>query len=155
MADLVLLNGKIMTMDDAQPSVEAVAIANDRVIAVGTNVQLKKYIRDETQIVDLDGKFAMPGLIEGHAHFLGLGRSMMMLNLSKADSWEEIVASGRRSRQSGSPGAMDRRSRMASVKMVAATNAQRSRLSIIRVHQPTDSESSCVADACQRTYEFC
>jgi predicted amidohydrolase YtcJ len=91
MADLVLLNGNIMTMDEARPSVEAIAIAKDRIIAVGTNAQLKKYIRDETQIVDLDGKFAMPGLIEGHGHFVGLGQSMMMLNLAGANSWEEIV----------------------------------------------------------------
>lgn len=90
-ADLILLNGNITTMDESQPSVEAVAIAKDRIIAVGNNAQIKKYIRDETQILDLDGKFAMPGLIEGHGHFVGLGQSMMMLNLAGAKSWEEIV----------------------------------------------------------------
>ena len=90
-ADLVLVGGNIATMDIAQPTAEAIAICKDRIIAVGTNEQIRRFIVPETRVIDLDGKFAMPGLIEGHAHFVGLGQSMMMLNLSQAKTWDDIV----------------------------------------------------------------
>ncbi len=90
-ADLVLVGGNIATMDIARPTAEAVAISKDRIIAVGSNEQIRKFIVPETRVLDLEGKFAMPGLIEGHAHFVGLGQSMMMLNLSKAKTWDDIV----------------------------------------------------------------
>ena len=155
MADLVLLNGNIMTMDDAQPSVEAIAIAKDRIIAVGTNAQLKKYIRDETQIVDLDGKFAMPGLIEGHGHFVGLGQSMMMLNLANANSWEEIVDQVAEAAKVVPPGQwiVGRGWHQSKWSQPPQPNVQG--YPTFDVHQRTHSESSRVADACQRPYEFC
>ncbi len=78
-------------MDEANPRAEAIAISKDRILAIGSNAQIKSLMRAETKVIDLAGKFAMPGLIEGHAHFLGLGESMMMLNLSTATSWDEIV----------------------------------------------------------------
>ena len=90
-ADLVLVGGNFATMDEANPRAEAIAISKDRILAIGSNAQIKSLMRAETKVIDLEGKFAMPGLIEGHAHFLGLGESMMMLNLSKATSWDEIV----------------------------------------------------------------
>ena len=91
MADLVLVGGNFATMDAANPHAEAIAISKNRILAIGSNSQIKSLIRAETKVIDLAGKFAMPGLIEGHAHFLGLGESMMMLNLSTATSWEDIV----------------------------------------------------------------
>jgi predicted amidohydrolase YtcJ len=89
--DLVLLGGNILTMDQAHPTAEAIAIRGDRIQAVGSNESIRKYIGDSTEVIDLEGRFAMPGLIEGHGHFVGLGESLMMLDLSQAKSWEEIV----------------------------------------------------------------
>ena len=90
-ADLVLTNGNVATMDIAKPMAEAIAISGDRILAVGSAESIKNYIGAETKIIDLDGQFAMPGFIEGHAHFVGLGQSMMMLNLTKAKTWDDVV----------------------------------------------------------------
>jgi hypothetical protein len=90
-ADLVLLNGEFATMDQAQPAAQAIAIQGDQILDIGSDPQIRKLVSPATKIIDLEGRFAMPGLIEGHGHFVGLGESLMMLDLSKAKSWEEIV----------------------------------------------------------------
>ncbi|MEE2826345.1 MAG: amidohydrolase [Planctomycetota bacterium] len=90
-ADLILIGGQVATMDPARPRVEAIAIKGERILAVGSNEEIQRYSDAETRKIDLQGKFLMPGFIEGHAHFLGLGQSMMMLNLANADTWDEIV----------------------------------------------------------------
>ena len=90
-ADLVLTGGNIYTVDSAMPTAESIAFIKDRIVAVGSNDQVKKLIGDETRVVELKGKFVMPGFIEGHSHFVGLGESMMMLKLQKAKNWGEVV----------------------------------------------------------------
>lgn len=90
-AELVLVDGNIYTLDGARPTAQAIAISKDRILAVGTNEAIKNYVGDETRIVDLDGKFVMPGFIEGHGHFVGIGEAKMMLNLHKAKTWDDIV----------------------------------------------------------------
>lgn len=90
-ADLVLKGGHVVTVDDTNPEGQAVAVAGDRILAVGTDKSIAKYITDDTKIIDLNGRLAIPGFIEGHAHFVGLGQSRMMLDLTTADSWDDIV----------------------------------------------------------------
>jgi predicted amidohydrolase YtcJ len=87
-ADLVLRNGKIVTLDPAQPQVEAIAITSGKIVAVGSNAQMPP----ATKVIDLKGHLAIPGFIEGHGHFMGLGESKMMLNLRDAKNWDQIVA---------------------------------------------------------------
>ncbi len=91
-ADLVLLNGTIVTMDDNIPKVEAIAIKSDTIQAVGTNKYIEELIGDKTEVIDLKGKFVMPGFFESHAHLLALGESKMELDLSTATNWDEIIA---------------------------------------------------------------
>ncbi len=90
-ADLVLLNGKIVTMEDDYPEVEAIAIRGKHILAIGTEQEIKHYITDRTDIIDLQGQLAIPGLIEGHGHFLRLGEVLTQLDLTKARNWPEIV----------------------------------------------------------------
>ena len=90
-ADLVLTNGKIVTVDPDLPEAEAVAIRADTIAAVGTAEEIAALIGSNTRVIDLDGRLAVPGLIEGHAHFMGLGQAKMNLDLAKAESWNEIV----------------------------------------------------------------
>ncbi len=90
-ADMVLMGGNIYTVDASQPTAEAIAISKRRILAVGSNQLIRKFVGDETKVIDLEGQFAMPGFIEGHAHFVGLGEAMMMLNLHQADTWGDIV----------------------------------------------------------------
>ena len=91
-ADLVMLNGKIVTIDDANPRVDALAVKGDTVLALGTVDEINALIGDETEVIDVKGKFVMPGFIDSHAHFLGIGRSKMKLDLKSARNWDEIVA---------------------------------------------------------------
>jgi predicted amidohydrolase YtcJ len=67
-ADLVLRNGKIITVDREFSIAQAIAIAGERILAVGPNDSMASYTAAATRIVDLKGKAIMPGLIDGHAH---------------------------------------------------------------------------------------
>lgn len=90
-ATLVLRGGKIVTVERATPEVQALAIRGDRIVAMGTSDEIAKYVGAATDVIELDGRMAMPGFIEGHAHFTGLGESRMRLDLMDAASWDEIV----------------------------------------------------------------
>lgn len=90
-ADLVLMNGKIITVDDAKPTAEALAVLKDRILAVGSNGEIKPYIAAATRVIDLKGKLAVPGFIDAHGHFLSLGYAKMRLDLTKAKNWAHIV----------------------------------------------------------------
>ncbi len=91
-ADLVLRNGKIITMDPEVPRGTAIAMTGDRVSWVGGEADVDRWIDLDTDVVDLDGRLAVPGLIEGHAHFVGLGEALAGLDLLDTQSWEEVVA---------------------------------------------------------------
>ena len=91
-ADLVLLHGNIVTLDPARPKAEALAARGDTIVAVGTDEEIRKLAGPNTKVIDLEGKLAIPGFIEAHAHFLSLGQSKRILDLHTAKSWDEIVA---------------------------------------------------------------
>ncbi|MCS7013947.1 MAG: amidohydrolase [Chloroherpetonaceae bacterium] len=90
-AELVLLNGKIITLEETQPEVEALAAAGDTILALGKNDEIRKFIGARTRVIDLQGKFAMPGFIEGHAHLVGLGQAQTILKLSRVKDWQEVA----------------------------------------------------------------
>ena len=91
-ADLVLRNGRVVTVDDAIPEAEAIAVAGDRIVAVGSNEEIAAYVGETTKIIDLAGRLAIPGFIEGHGHFAYLGYAKMALDLTRAANWDEIVS---------------------------------------------------------------
>ena len=90
-ADMVLQNGKIVTVDDSNPEVEALAIRGDSIVALGTNDEIASYVGPGTEVIDLEGKLVTPGFIEGHGHFMGIGNAGLQLRLMPTESWEEIV----------------------------------------------------------------
>lgn len=81
-----------MTVDALGTETEAIAVADGRVVAIGTEEQILRLRGESTRVVDLDGRLAIPGFIEGHGHFLGVGDSAMQLDLRTAKTWDEIVA---------------------------------------------------------------
>jgi predicted amidohydrolase YtcJ len=91
-ATVVLRNGKIVTVDATVPEAQAIAVRGDRIAAVGTNDAIQRYVGPNTQVIDLRGQLAIPGLIESHGHFTGLGLSKMTLDLMDVKDWDEIVA---------------------------------------------------------------
>jgi len=90
-ADLVLTNGKIITLEDIAPTAEALAVSGDRILAVGTAKKIKSHIGSSTRVIDLQGQTAVPGFIDSHAHFTGVGEARMILDLTRAKNWDEIV----------------------------------------------------------------
>jgi len=103
-ADLVLMNGKIVTVDDAKPEAQALAASGDRIIAVGSNEEIKPYITQKTEVIDLEGKLAIPGFIDAHGHFTSLGRSKMVLNFMNIKNWDKVVAMTKEAVKKAKPG---------------------------------------------------
>ena len=103
-ADLVLTNGKIVTVDDTKPEAEALAVRGDVIIAVGSNKEIQPYIAQATKVIDLEGKLATPGFIDAHGHFTSIGQAKMRLDLMHVKNWDEIVAMVKEAVQKAQPG---------------------------------------------------
>lgn len=91
-ADLILLNGNVVTEDSTRPNAQAIAVRGDRIEAVGDNRQIEDLAGPHTLRIDLGGRLVIPGFIEGHGHFMGLGSSRLHLNLTRAKNWDDIVS---------------------------------------------------------------
>ena len=89
-ADLVLFNGDIITMNSKMPSAQAIAVKGDRISYVGSNQEIKQYIDEKTQVIDLGGKTVMPGFIDTHTHVVDYGRMLTWLDLECTSSIKEI-----------------------------------------------------------------
>ena len=74
-ADLILRNGKIISLNNQESIFQAVAVKFGKIVAVGSNSEIDKYGGEETKIVDLLGKTVIPGLIDSHGHFVNEGSS--------------------------------------------------------------------------------
>ena len=99
-ADLVLLNGKIWTGEPVSPPgnkpapakfAQGVAIANGRILAVGSDADIQHYAGGNSKVVDLKGRLAVPGLIDSHAHFISGGFQLLSINLKDARSEQEFT----------------------------------------------------------------
>jgi predicted amidohydrolase YtcJ len=90
-ADLVLRNGRIVTVDDALPEAQAVAIRGHTIIAVGSDAEIGRFVGRRTEVIDLGGRLAIPGFIEGHGPFMGLGQAKLNLDLMNVRNWDEVV----------------------------------------------------------------
>src|SRR6185503_10650543 len=71
-ADRIFLNGRLWTGDASRPRAEALAIAGDRIVAVGSAKDVLEHRGPRTEVVDLKGRFACPGFNDAHLHFLVL-----------------------------------------------------------------------------------
>lgn len=91
MADLVLRGGKISTLDPAIGDAEALAVRGYKILAVGSNAEISAYIGTATRVIELNGRLAIPGFIEGHGHYLSLGRARQILDLTQVANYAEIV----------------------------------------------------------------
>jgi predicted amidohydrolase YtcJ len=103
-ADLVLVNGKVVTLEDAQAEAQAIAIRGDRILAIGSTADMKRHTGPNTETIDLQGQLVIPGFIEGHGHFMGVGRAEMQLKLMDTKSWDEIVQMVAEAAKTAKPG---------------------------------------------------
>src|SRR4051794_29315904 len=89
--DLVLINGKVLTMDDRSSVVEALAVLDGKIVAAGSNASVKSIVSPRTRVFDLAGKTVIPGLIDTHAHFKAAGLSDYVVNMSRAKTVAEAL----------------------------------------------------------------
>jgi len=89
-ADLVLLNGKIWTVNRTQAETEAVACLGNRIVAVGSNQEVSKWIGSNTRVIDLQGKRVVPGFNDAHVHFFAGGAGLSSVQLRDARTPEEF-----------------------------------------------------------------
>ncbi|MEM8665997.1 MAG: amidohydrolase [Planctomycetota bacterium] len=92
-ADLIIYGANVLKCNPAMDLAEAVAIKDGRIVAVGTDEEITKRWSDpkKTSLLDAKGQTITPGLTDSHLHFLGVGQSLQILDLSYAESWQEIV----------------------------------------------------------------
>lgn len=91
-ADLLLVNGKIITVDDRFSIAEAVAISGERITAVGRSADLRTLVQAHTKVIDLGGRAVMPGLVDGHAHLDREGLKNVYPSLGRVRSIADIQA---------------------------------------------------------------
>ncbi len=89
-ADLVLVNGKVWTVDAAKPQAEAIAVWRDRILAVGTDAEVKALAGPATRVIDLRGRRVVPGFHDSHVHFLMGGESLAQVDLKDAKDEAEF-----------------------------------------------------------------
>ncbi len=89
-ADLVLTNGKIWTVDKENPNAEAVAVWQDRILAVGSSKDIDSFIGDKTKVINLNGKLVLPGFNDNHTHFAEGGFWLTGVKLKDAKNEEEF-----------------------------------------------------------------
>ncbi len=91
-ADLVLLNGKVVTVDKSIPHASAVAVAGNRILAVGADKEISRHIKDgTTRVIDLKGRTALPGFNDSHSHIISVGSALEKVDLSGVESFEEFA----------------------------------------------------------------
>lgn len=90
----ILFNGNVITLDDEHPQAEAVAIANGRFVAVGTNEKVMALQNDKTELIDLAGQTLVPGLADSHMHLANLGASLETVDLTSARDQEALTKLG-------------------------------------------------------------
>ncbi|MCW2573906.1 MAG: putative Amidohydrolase 3 [Frankiales bacterium] len=89
--DLVLINGKILTMDNSSSVVEALAVLDGKILATGSNASVKSISGTRTRVLDLAGKTVVPGLIDTHAHFKAAGLSEYVVTMGRAKTVAEAL----------------------------------------------------------------
>ena len=103
--DLLLLkSGNVITMNDAMPSAEAIAIKNGRIIWVGSNADANKLFSGAAETEDLHGATVLPGILDVHTHMLNLGQSFLKLNLKDISTVEGVVERVREAAKTAAPG---------------------------------------------------
>ena len=89
-ADLVLLDGNVLTMNPSQPRAEAIAIKKDRIVKVGANREISRWIGKNTKVIGLKERTVVPGFIDTHIHVVDFGRFLMWIDLRDVKSIEEM-----------------------------------------------------------------
>ena len=91
-ADLIFVNANVLVCNQEMTRASAIAVHRGRIVAVGERDAVQPWLLGAKQVIDAGGRTLTPGLTDSHLHFIGLGQSLQQLDLSEAQSWDEIVA---------------------------------------------------------------
>ena len=90
MADLILFNANVITMDAAHPKAQLIAIRGSKIVSVGEDKALRDFKRRNTRVIDCNGKTVLPGFIDAHGHLHALAESYVTLNLEPRNQLRPI-----------------------------------------------------------------
>ena len=88
----IYFNGNIITVNEKEPIIDAVLVENGKIIKTGSKEEILKLKNEDTELIDLDGKTMLPGFIDSHSHIIAVAQTLMIVNLSDANSKEEFIA---------------------------------------------------------------
>ena len=91
-ADLVVVNATVYTVDEAHPRASAFAVRNGRIVFVGSDREARMLAVSSTRVVDARGNVVIPGMVDAHAHLLGLGNSLRNVQLAGSATYDEVIA---------------------------------------------------------------
>src|ERR1700728_338695 len=103
-ADLVLRNGKVITLEQGITEAQGLAARGGVIVAIGSSRAMDAVTGPSTRVIDLQGRLAIPGFIEGHGHLTSLGETETELDLRDAKNWDQIVAMVAAAAQKAKPG---------------------------------------------------
>jgi len=89
-ADLIVYNARVYTVNSTFDTVQALAVKDGKILAVGRSDEIKKQFKG-TEEIDAEGKTVYPGFIDAHAHFYGYGQSLQTADLRETKSWAEVL----------------------------------------------------------------
>ncbi len=90
-ATLVLKNAHVVTMDETVPDAQAIAVKGNRIVFVGNNDDVIRWIGLQTKVEDLRGAWVYPGLVDAHCHVMGLGMALENVDLVGTSSYEDVI----------------------------------------------------------------
>ena len=91
-ADLIAINGRVYTSDVNRPVVEAIAVRGGRVLYAGSTRAVVALAGPRTERIDLAGRTVIPGMVDAHAHLLGLGQALRTVDLVGTRSYDDVIA---------------------------------------------------------------
>jgi predicted amidohydrolase YtcJ len=104
-ADLVLTNGTIYTVDNARPRASALAVRGGRILFVGSDAEARLLAGSSALVIDLHGATVVPGIVDAHAHLLGLGNMLQRANVAGSTSYDEVISRVKAWAKDAKPGA--------------------------------------------------
>ncbi|HUQ47005.1 MAG TPA: amidohydrolase [Gemmatimonadaceae bacterium] len=91
-ADMIVVNGRVYTVDDSRPMVSAFAVKNGRILFAGSDREVRALAGLRTRVMDVGGATVIPGMVDAHAHLTGLGASLANVNVAGSQTYEEVIA---------------------------------------------------------------
>jgi predicted amidohydrolase YtcJ len=91
-ADLIVVNGNVYTVDDARPRASAFAVRGGKIVFVGSDREARFLAGSATKVIDAGGRTVIPGMVDAHAHLLGLGNSLRNIQLAGSKTYDEVIA---------------------------------------------------------------